>query len=70
MDKLDVEAPAWVDIKPKRSANVLFHFTKELKHLKTTIQRRGLASRYCEEDIEFLGLEVNGHTISKVAYPE
>lgn len=41
-------------IKPKQSANTLFHFMKELDYLKMLLSMKKIVPRYCTEDFSFL----------------
>lgn len=44
-------------IESVQSANVLFHFMKKKKYLTDILKRRGIVPRYCEEDMEYLGIK-------------
>lgn len=68
MERLDVIKPK--ELKPNRSANVLFHFMPELRFLCRAIETKALFPRYCKENITYLNLRVNDHQLTEVAYPE
>lgn len=44
-------------IESVQSANVLFHFMKKKKYLTDILKRQGIVPRYCEEDMEYLGIK-------------
>lgn len=48
------------------SSNSIFHFMKERNYLKWALENKGLAPRYCEENIEYLNLRNNGEIIEKI----
>lgn len=68
--RIDINEVSTPNIKPALSANALFHFMNRLDYLKYALQNKALVPRYCKENITFLNLKVNNHTISEVAYPE
>jgi hypothetical protein len=51
-------------LKPKQSANTLFHFMSELDHLEKMIKKQKIMPRYCTEDFSFLNSR-----LPKLAFP-
>ena len=49
-----------------QSANSVFHFMKQSKFLRDTLGQKGLAPRYCEEDISYLDVQIKGNLIKKI----
>ena len=43
-----------------QSANTLFHFMNKLQYLLNALDNKALVPRYCDEDISYLGIQVNG----------
>ena len=43
-----------------QSANTLFHFMNKLQYLLNALNKKALVPRYCDEDISYLGIEVDG----------
>ena len=44
-----------------QSANTLFHFMNQIQYLKSALKKKALIPRYCDEDISYLKIEVDGH---------
>ena len=68
MEQVNVKGPN--EIKPNLSANTLFHFMPKARFLYKALEVRALFPRYCRENITYLNLQVNYHTLTEVAYPE
>ena len=48
----------------------MFHFMPKARFLYKALEVRALFPRYCRENITYLNLQVNYHTLTEVAYPE
>ncbi|MBQ9927331.1 MAG: hypothetical protein IJO65_05095 [Lachnospiraceae bacterium] len=53
-------------LKYVQSANSVFHFMKQSRFLKDALERKGLSPRYCEEDISYLNVQIDGVLIEKI----
>lgn len=51
----------------RQSANSLFHFMKEEEYLFDALVYKMLFPRYCNEDIEYLKLEIDGKPIKQIS---
>lgn len=49
-----------------QSANSLFHFMKKLEYLQEILRTRAIVPRYCEEDVDYLGITNNDVPYSKI----
>ena len=45
-----------IDTRPKQSANCLFNFVSKFKYLEEILRDMCITPRYCEENIEYLGI--------------
>lgn len=73
MDKkrsIEVTSPLDERIRPKQSANTLFHFMDNREYLMDVLSKTALIPRYCGEDISYLDIYNDGVQIKNVAYPE
>lgn len=53
----------------KQSANTLFHFMPRFQYLTEAIKMMSLFSRFVEEEVSYLNLEISKQSIKKVAFP-
>ena len=53
-----------------QSANSLFHFMQERKFLLTSLKKKALFPRYCEEQIDYLNLQDSEMVFPKIAVLE
>ena len=49
------------------SSNALFHFMTSPKYMIDALKRKALCPRYCDEDVRYLNIILDGHKFEKVA---
>lgn len=50
-----------------QSANTLFHFMNQLKYLLDALDKKALVPRYCDEDISYLGINIEGKSKNNIS---